>query len=550
MCCVTAPRYTRTKAPSVSLGFKNAYEPPGHYHAVRIVGTRDALLSVSDKTGIVELARGLVGHGMRVVSTGGTAKTLREAGVGVTEVAEVTGFPEMLDGRVKTTHPRIHAGILAVRSRPDHLAALEKNGIRTVDLVAVNLYPFEETVGKGAKHEEVLEQIDIGGPSIIRAAAKNYRDVAVLTSPSQYRPVLEELEKTGGLTAETRQRLAAEAFAHTARYDTIIDQYFRRQVLKDDFPQHLNLSFERIQNLRYGENSHQRAAFFAGKPTKEPCVVNAKQIHGKELSFNNILDVDTAIECAKEFSRPSVVIVKHATPCGIASSDSISQAFKLAYQFDTYSPYGGVVGLNREVDEETARQLADIFLEVVVAPGFVPHALALLEKKKNVRLLEVKGFEHHGHFAGLQFRGVVGGLLVQDRDIREPDVSTWKVVTKVHPSPKDMRSMLFAFKAVRHVRSNSVIFVKEEHTIAIGGGQTSRVDATFIATKKGGENIRGSIMASEAFFPFRDSIDQAAKAGVVGIVQPGGSIRDEECIAAADEAGIAMVFTGQRAFRH
>lgn len=511
----------------------------------------NALFSVSDKTGLVDFARRVAKSGGNLLSTGGTAKALRDGGLSVKDVSEVTGFPEMMDGRVKTMHPRITGGILARRTVPGDLAAAKEHGIPLIDLLVVNLYPFEQTVAKGAPLAEVLENIDIGGPTLIRSAAKNYHDVAIVTSPAQYETVAAELDN-GGITLATRERLAAAAFAATARYDTIINQYFRTKVLEDeeDFPDFLSLSFQKLQDLRYGENSHQRAAFYRGKPTSEPSIVNSKQIHGKELSYNNIIDADTAIEAVKEFERPACVIIKHATPSGIACGDTPLEAYTHAYECDTYSPFGGVISFNREVDGPTASALGQLFLELVIAPSFSAEALAVLTQKKNLRLLEIRGLDNRASFGGLQIKSVVGGLVIQDRDIKEPDVSTWKVVTKAQPTPQQMRDMLFAFKAVRHIRSNSVCFAKDERTVAIGGGQTARVDATRIAVMKGGIKLKGSVMASDAFFPFRDGVDEAAEAGVAAIVHPGGSIRDAEVIQAADEHGIAMVFTGQRCFRH
>ncbi|HUR70124.1 MAG TPA: bifunctional phosphoribosylaminoimidazolecarboxamide formyltransferase/IMP cyclohydrolase [Candidatus Thermoplasmatota archaeon] len=511
-----------------------------------------ALFSVSDKTGLVDLAKQVSRAGGTLVSTGGTAKTLREGGLTVKDVADVTGYPEMMDGRVKTMHPRITGGILARRDVPGDLAAAQQHGIPLFDMVVVNLYPFEQTVAKGAPLAEVIEQIDIGGPTLIRSAAKNYHHVAIVTSPSQYAKVASELAAGGGVTLATRERLAADAFATTARYDTIINQYFRTKVLDDeeDFPGFLSLSFEKIQDLRYGENSHQRAAFYKGKPTSEPSIVNSRQIHGKELSYNNLIDADTAIEAVKEHERPACVIIKHATPSGIACGAGPLEAFTHAYECDTYSPFGGVISFNRAVDAPTAEALGKLFLELVIAPGFTPEALAILTQKKSLRLIEIPGLDTRKPFGGLQIKSVVGGLVIQDRDIKEPDVSTWKVVSKVQPTKEQMRDMLFAFKAVRHVRSNSVLFAKDEKTVAIGGGQTARVDATRIAVLKGGAKLRGSVMASDAFFPFRDGVDEAAETGVAAIVHPGGSIRDAEVIQAADEHGIAMVFTGQRCFRH
>jgi phosphoribosylaminoimidazolecarboxamide formyltransferase / IMP cyclohydrolase len=512
--------------------------------------TFHALFSVSDKAGLPGFARRIAKAGGQILSTGGTGKLLRESGLPVTDVSEITGFPEMMDGRVKTMHPRITGGVLARRQNPKDLEAAAKHEIPLIDLVVVNLYPFEQTVASGAPLAEVLENIDIGGPTLIRSAAKNYHDVAIVTSPAQYDLVAGEIEAHGHATLATRERLAADAFAHTARYDAIINQYFRSKVLDEDFPRHLSLSYEKIQDLRYGENSHQRAAFYRGKPSSEPCVVNARQIHGKELSYNNIVDADCVIEAVKEFARPSCVIVKHATPCGIASADTPLDAYLAAYACDTYSPYGGVIALNREVDGATAAEMAKLFLELILAPAFSPEALAILQAKKNLRLLEVPGLDRKGHFGGLQIKSVVGGLVIQDRDILEPDTGAWKIVSRAQPTEAQLRDMLFAFKAVRHVRSNAVLFAKDEKTVAIGGGQTARVDATRIAVLKGGVKLRGSVMASEAFFPFRDGIDEAAEAGVAAIVHPGGSIRDAEVIAAADEHGIAMVFTGQRSFRH
>ena len=509
-----------------------------------------ALFSVSDKTGLADFAKRVAAAGGGIISTGGTARALREAGLAVRDVSDVTGFPEMMDGRVKTMHPRVTGGILARRDIEGDLAATRAHDIPLIDLAVVNLYPFEETVASGADHATVLENIDIGGPTLIRSAAKNYRHVTIVTSPAQYDLVANELESSGSTSMATRERLAADAFAHTARYDAIINQYFRAKVLDEDFPRYLTLTYEKMQDLRYGENSHQRAAFYQGKPTEEPCVVNARQIHGKELSFNNIVDADAAIEAVKEYARPSCVIVKHATPSGIASADAVLDAYLAAYECDTYSPFGGVIALNRAVDKPTAEAMSKLFLELIVAPAFDDDAREVLVAKKNLRLLEVPGLDTIGHYGGLQMKSVVGGLVVQDRDILQVDQSTWKVVSKKQPTEQQLRDMVFAFKAVRHVRSNAVLFAKDERTVAIGGGQTARVDSTRIATHKGGERVRGSVMASEAFFPFRDGVDEAAQAGVAAIVHPGGSIRDAEVIQAADEHGIAMVFTGQRCFRH
>jgi phosphoribosylaminoimidazolecarboxamide formyltransferase / IMP cyclohydrolase len=513
------------------------------------VPVRRALLSVTDKAGLVDFARRLAARKVELLSTGGTARALEDAKIPVTRVERATGFPEVLGGRVKTLHPAIAAGILALDTA-DHSRELAQHGIGPIDLVCVNLYPFEEAVARGGSLADVLENIDVGGPTLIRAAAKNHPRVAVVTHPSQYDAIAKEIEATGGVADATRLQLAAHAFALVARYDIIIDQYFRHKLLKTDFPGLLNLTYEKLQDLRYGENAHQRAAFYRSKPTREPCVVNARQLHGKELSYNNILDCDVAIELVKEFRRPSAGIIKHATPCGVASSDSALGAWRDAYACDTYSPFGGIVGLNRQVDLATAEEMGKLFLEAIAAPGYAPDALTHLEQKKNLRVLEVPGLDGAGHWGGLQVRSITGGLLMEDRDILEPDLGLWRVVTRTKPDEEMMRSMVFAFKTVRHVRSNSVVFVRGERTVGVGGGQTARVDAARIGMWKAGEQVKRSIMASDAFFPFRDAVDEAARAGVAGIVQPGGSIRDSEVIAAADEAGLAMVFTGQRAFRH
>ncbi len=510
-----------------------------------------ALISVSDKTGIAEFAKGLAALGVEILSTGGTAKALRDAGVPVKDVSEYTGFPEMLDGRVKTLHPKIHGGILALRNEK-HLGEIAKHGIGTIDLVAVNLYPFEETIAKkDVLLEDAIENIDIGGPSMVRSAAKNHEGVIIVVNPANYGAILEELKATGNVSREHRQKLAIEAYTHTAHYDTVISNYLRSRLTKDELPQTLNITYTKMQDMRYGENPHQKAAFYMAQDVpNEPCVVNALQLHGKHLSYNNILDADCAIECIKEFERTSCVIVKHATPCGIASADTVVDAFKRAYDTDTYSPFGGIVCVNRTLDKATALGLEKIFLELVIAPSFEVAAKETLERKKNLRLLEVPGLDAKAKRGGKSVRSVVGGLLVQDRDVVDVKPDGWKTATKRAPAPEEIKDMVFAVRCVRHIRSNSVVFVKGEQTVGIGGGQTARVDASFIACHKGGERIKGSIMASDAFFPFRDAVDIAAQNGVAAIAQPGGSMRDQEVIDAANEHNIAMVFTGLRVFRH
>ena len=513
---------------------------------------KQALISVSNKEGIAEFAKGLSKLGLSIISTGGTASFLKNEKLKIIDISAVTSFPEMLDGRVKTLHPIIHAGILARRDKKEHMKTLDKHGIKKIDLVVCNLYPFEDTIKKKKVDlEDVIENIDIGGPTLIRAAAKNYKDVIIVTNPKQYDLVLESLQSTNDLSEKDREKLAIDAYSHTAQYDSIISNYLRSRLTDEIIPFDFSISMRKIQNMRYGENPHQKGAFFRSLPTiSEPCISNAEQIHGKELSFNNILDANCAIECIKEFSQPTCVIIKHATPCGIASENGLLQAWKDAYATDTYSPFGGIISFNREVGQDVAEELSNYFLEVIIAPGFSKEALSIFKKKKNLRLLICRGIDKKINRIGLDIRSVVGGFLTQERDVVLPDQKKWKVPTKIKPSKDDLVSMDFAVRCVRHVKSNSVLFVKGTRTVAIGGGQTSRVDATWIAIHKGKGNIKGSLMARDAFFPFRDAVDVAAQAGVKGIIQPGGSIRDSEVIKAADEHGISMVFSGQRYFRH
>jgi phosphoribosylaminoimidazolecarboxamide formyltransferase/IMP cyclohydrolase len=516
------------------------------------MGLRYALISVSDKEGITELARELTSFRATIISTGGTAKTLLNTNIPVTEVSEVTGFPEMLDGRVKTLHPIIHAGILAQRDNKKHQGALRKHHIIPIDFVICNLYPFEETIKKTkVSVEEVIENIDIGGPTLIRAAAKNYKDVIVITSPRQYPELITSLKAKKKIPLPQRERYAVEAYNHIAQYDALIAQYLRTTWTEEFLPKDFTITMRKIQDMRYGENPHQKAAFYRSLPsTKEPCISNAIQYQGKELSFNNILDANCAIECIKEFSDPTCVIIKHATPCGIASATTLMHAWGDAFETDVNSPYGGIVAFNREVQQDVAQELSKYFLEVIIAPRYSPEALAVFSERKNLRILELKGLESDLERNGLDIRSVVGGYLAQERDVWFTDQKNWKIATKIRPTKEELRSMVFAIRCVKHIKSNSVVFVKGTRTVGIGGGQTSRVDATWIATHKGKENIRGSIMASDAFFPFRDAVDVAVNAGVKAIIQPGGSIRDKEVIDAANEHGISMVFTGQRYFRH
>lgn len=513
---------------------------------------KQALISVSDKKGIIDFAKELIKLGVKIISTGGTATFLRKAGITILEVTEITNFPEILNGRVKTLHPMIHAGILAKRNNKDHVRTLNKFNISTIDIVICNLYPFEEKIQKpNIDINDVLENIDIGGPTLLRAAAKNYKDVIVLTNQKQYNNIIKHLQSGKDIGLKEREKLAIDAFAHTAQYDALISGYLRKRLTNEKFPDNVNLSMRKIHELRYGENPHQKAAFYGDVFTlNEPCISNAIKLQGKELSFNNILDTDCAIECIKEFRDPTCVIVKHATPCGIASANTLVQAWKDAYATDVYSPFGGIVAFNQEVGDDVTEELNNYFLEVIVAPCYSRDALTRFKQKKNLRVLEADGLDKKIRRSGLELRSVAGGFLLQERDIKESDRRSWRVVTKKKPSENDLKSMEFGIKCVKHVKSNSVVFIKNTRTIAIGGGQTSRVDATWIATHKGKENIRNSIMASDAFFPFRDAIDVAAAAGIKAIIQPGGSIRDNEVIKAADEHGIAMVFSGRRYFRH
>ena len=510
-----------------------------------------ALISVSDKDGIVDFAKGLVDLGVEIISTGGTYRLLTQNGLPVKEVSEVTGFPEMLDGRVKTLHPRIHAGILARRDIPEHMDAIGEKGIETIDMVVVNLYPFKQTVLKeGVKFDDIVENIDIGGPSLIRAAAKNYKSVAVVTSPDQYAPVLEQLKADGKLDDGILSKLMAEAFITTANYDAMIACQMNRR-FGDRFPASFPIPSEKVMDLRYGENPNQKAAFYRDPFTPGPTVSKMEQLHGKELSYNNILDMDKALDIAMDFEKPTAVVMKHTNPCGLASADNIYDAFVTSYAVDPMSAYGCVICINRPCDLRVAEEMAKHFVEVVVAPSFDKDALELLEKKKNIRLMTTNAPIGPAYrVREYKMKKVQGGLLVQTDEDVPVDRSNLKVITKRAPTEKEIDAMLFAWKLAKHVTSNCVVYVKDERAVGIGAGQMSRVDSAKIATMKANEPTQGCVMASDAFFPFRDGVDEAAKAGVTAIIQPGGSIRDEEVIAAANEHGMAMVFTGCRVFRH
>ena len=508
-----------------------------------------ALLSVYNKDGLLELARNLQQRGVEIISTGGTARHLQEAGIAVTAVAQVTGFPEMLGGRVKTLHPHIHGAILARRDDPDQMRQLAELGLAPIDLVAVNLYPFEETIAReGCSRADALENIDIGGPCMIRAAAKNYPGVAVLTSPDQYADFLQQLQELDGCTTMAlREQWAAAAFAHTSHYDTAIQDYLAGS--RDDaFPERLQLRLRRVQELRYGENPHQRAAFYA----EEGGSGFGEQLHGKELSYNNILDVHSAIGLAAEFAEPAVVIVKHNNPCGVAVGGDLEAAWDRALATDKASAFGGIVALNRALTRpELAGKLVDLFLEVVVAPDFAPDILELLRTKKNLRLIRWPGYRIDPQ--QLEIRKVSGGFLVQSADVEPADAAAYRVVSRRQPTPEEMRSLLFGWRVAKWVKSNAIIFTGPDRTLGIGAGQMSRVDSSRMAVLKAqnaGLELAGSAAASDAFFPFRDGLDLLAEAGATAVIEPGGSVRDAEVIAAADEHDLALVFTGLRHFRH
>lgn len=519
-----------------------------------------AIISVSDKTGIVEFAKGLEKHGVEIISTGGTLKTLAEAGVKAKGITDFTGFPEILEGRVKTLHPAVFAGLLAKRNSAEHLSTLEKQNLVTIDLVAINLYPFEKVIqNPETSLEKAIENIDIGGPSMLRAAAKNFYDVTAIVDPADYTTVINEMTNNGGgLTLKTRSRLALKVYQHTALYDSVISDYLSRfelfQKIPDGsataspFPDFLSLSYKKIQDLRYGENSHQRAAFYKDPRSTETSIANAKQLHGKELSYNNICDLETALEMVKEFDEPACVILKHANPCGAAIGAEISEAYKSALSCDPVSAFGGIIGLNRKVDKATAEQIAQVFTECVIAPGYEKEAIEILTAKKNIRLLETGEFKPKKECMVL--KSIVGGLLITDRDDKDASLSEWKVVSKKQPTEADLNALWFGWKIVKWVKSNAIVFTAKDRTLGVGAGQMSRVDSVKIAAMKANAPLQGSYLASDAFFPMPDGIEEAAKAGAIAIVQPGGSVKDTEVIQKADELGLIMVFTGIRHFRH
>jgi phosphoribosylaminoimidazolecarboxamide formyltransferase / IMP cyclohydrolase len=512
-----------------------------------------ALLSVTDKSGLIEFARQLAAMNVELISTGGTAKLLRDSGIAVKDISELTGFPEMLDGRVKTLHPKVHGGILHRRSEASHRAAVAEHGIQPIDMVVVNLYAFEKTAAKSGVHfEELIENIDIGGPSMIRSAAKNFQDVAVVTSPSDYNAIADELKKSNGeLSRHTKWRLAQNAFATTAAYDSAIASTLERVNLNGNFslsseqgfPETLRLGFRKVMDLRYGENPHQKAAMYSDGSGSG--VANAHQLQGKELSYNNIIDLQAAWDLAQEFDEPFVGIIKHTNPCGSATGTTLVEAYKKALECDPVSAFGGVIGVNRPLDAAAAEEMSKLFLEVIAAPGFDEGARAVLTPKKNLRLVEVP--------AGTQkwtLKNVSGGMLVQDADLHRLSDTDLKVVTKRQPTPEEKRALLFAWKVCKHVKSNAILYARDGQSVGVGAGQMSRVDSAKIGAMKAQLPLKGTVAASDAFFPFPDGVEEIARVGATAIIQPGGSVRDQEVIEAADRLGLAMIFTGVRHFRH
>jgi phosphoribosylaminoimidazolecarboxamide formyltransferase / IMP cyclohydrolase len=524
-------------------------------NATDLVAVKRALISVSDKTGIVEFAQALHAQGVEILSTGGTFKLLTANNIPAVEVSDYTGFPEMMDGRVKTLHPKVHGGILGRRGIDE--GVMGEHGIKPIDMIVVNLYPFENTVAnKNCSLEDAVENIDIGGPTMVRAAAKNHAHVNIVVNASDYANILAELKANNGATSlKTRFDLAIKAYEHTAAYDGAIANYFGRLVEggSENFPRTFNSQFIKAQEMRYGENPHQKAAFYVEKNPQEASIATAKQLQGKELSYNNVADTDAALETVKSFSEPACVIVKHANPCGVAVAESIKHAYDLAYSTDSESAFGGIIAFNRELDGETAKAIVERqFVEVIIAPSISAEAIEVVKAKQNVRLLACGEWSSE-RIAGVDYKRVNGGLLVQDRDNGMITAADLRVVTKRVPTETELRDLLFAWKVAKFVKSNAIVYAKHLHTVGVGAGQMSRVNSARIAAIKAehaGLQVAGSVMASDAFFPFRDGIDNAAKVGIAAVIQPGGSMRDEEVIASADEHGMAMVFTGMRHFRH
>ncbi|MCX7710092.1 MAG: bifunctional phosphoribosylaminoimidazolecarboxamide formyltransferase/IMP cyclohydrolase [Clostridia bacterium] len=510
-----------------------------------------ALISVSDKTGIVELSKELSSMGVEIISTGGTAKTLSDAGIKVINISDITGFPECLDGRVKTLHPNVHGGLLAMRSNPDHMKQIKELGIEPIDLVIINLYPFKQTILKGhVELEEAIENIDIGGPTMLRAAAKNYQDVVVIVDPSDYSIVMDELKSSKEISIKTKFKLMYKVFEHTSHYDTLIAKYLRDKLGEEFFPEALSLTFEKVQEMRYGENPHQKAVFYREVGANIGSIPAAKQLHGKELSFNNINDANGALELLKEFDEPTVVAVKHANPCGVASASNIHEAYVKTYESDPVSIFGGIIAANREIDAKTAEEINKIFVEIVIAPSFSEDALKILSQKKNIRLLQLDNISAKLPAGTYDMKKVAGGLLVQNYNNELVNMEEIKYVTEVKPTKEQMEDLLFAMKVVKHTKSNGIAIAKNKQSLGVGPGQTNRIMAAKIAIEYGGERTQGAVLASDAFFPFADCVEAAAQAGIKAIIQPGGSVKDQESIDACNKHGIAMIFTGMRHFKH
>ncbi|MPM05182.1 Bifunctional purine biosynthesis protein PurH [bioreactor metagenome] len=514
-----------------------------------------ALISVSDKNGIVEFAKKLQELGVQIISTGGTHKTLEQAGVKVTGISEVTGFPECLDGRVKTLHPNIHAGLLAMRSNPEHMKQLEELKIETIDIVVVNLYPFKETILKeGVTREVAIENIDIGGPTMLRSAAKNYQDVAVVVDPRDYDLVIDELKSGNGFSLDTKFYLCSKVFAHTAHYDTLIAAYMKRERQDNNLPETFTMTFEKVQEMRYGENPHQKAAFYKEVVNTDGLLSSAVQLHGKELSFNNINDTNGALELLKEFEEPTVVACKHANPCGVGTGENVYEAYVKAYNSDPTSIFGGIVVMNRELDEKTAEEINKIFVEIVVAPSYSEKALEILKSKKNIRLLAIENITTKQDENSYDLKKVAGGILVQTIDSKLLS-GELKTVTKKQPTEQEMKDLIMAWKIVKHTKSNAITIVKNGQSIGIGPGQVNRIWACKQAIEHaleflGEDSLKGATLASDAYFPFSDCVEAAAEAGITAIIQPGGSIRDNDSIEACDNHNMSMLFTDMRHFKH
>lgn len=516
-----------------------------------------AIISVSDKTGIVDFAKGLVELGFEIISTGGTRKILQENNISTINISDITSFPECLDGRVKTMHPNIHAGVLAIRSNKNHMDQLKEHNINTIDLVCINLYPFKDTIRKkDVQLEDAIENIDIGGPTLLRAAAKNYQDVIVVIDNKDYELIIKKLNE-GGVSKEEKFVFASKVFEHTAHYDAIISSYLfdktkeiNKSNVTSQYQDTVTLTYEKVQDLRYGENPHQTACFYKESISDAVCLSDAKQLHGKELSFNNINDANGAIEIVKEFDDPTVVAVKHANPCGVGSADTIIQAYKKAYDSDPVSIFGGIIATNKEVCKETAEEINKIFVEIVIAPSYSKEALEVLTAKKNIRVLKLEGLSNNKKSKGYDMKKVFGGMLIQDYNNELYDNEQLKVVTNNKPTDEQLKDMEFAMKVVKHTKSNGIVLVKNKQTIGIGPGQTNRVTALRIAIDYAKEKCNGAVLASDAFFPFEDCVEEANNASIKAIIQPGGSIRDNDSIKACDKYNITMVFTGKRHFKH